>query len=74
MDRKARIEARLRRRSGMSAEALARLRMADDAAVWHGHCRHCGTSVSGSRADLLSRPCPVCHSDVRGYGTHEGLP
>lgn len=61
------IEGRMRRRLGMSPDTAARL-FAHNAqqSNWHGQCRVCRTTFTGSIA-AAQRPCPVC-----GHGEENG--
>ena len=61
------VEGKMLRHLGMSPDAHARLTLALALQTdWHGQCRACGTTFTGTIA-RLKRPCPVC-----GHGDEDG--
>lgn len=57
-DQKA-IESRLKRRAGMSPEKREALEAFNLTQTYHGQCRVCRTTLSGTLAELR-KGCPVC--------------
>lgn len=47
------IERRIKRRMGMSREALEKMHAANEADIWWAVCRKCGTRIEGPRETVL---------------------
>lgn len=61
------IEGKMLRHLGMSPDAAERLTAAQARLTdWHGQCRVCRTTFTGSIAESRG-PCPVC-----GFGREDG--
>lgn len=50
-------QVRIGRRVGASPEARARMKEADDKAIWSGTCRLCGKLVKGDLVNLMEHKC-----------------
>ena len=69
MDRKAQIEKKLRRSTGMSAEAREKMHAASEQMAWSGRCWNCRTPFTAIRTQIST--CSHCGVNLWKREPHE---